>query len=226
MTERHPDPDQLTALALAELSLPQQDEITSHLVGCAACRSDYAEISDGLEQALAVTPSVAPPAGFSGRVLEAIGATAQPRPAAIRPRRAVWVAVAAAVLIGLLSGVGATLALTTAFGRPPASSVSHPPVAAQLLTADGQAVGSAGLATLSGRQYLLLNITTGKPGASYECILVGPDGHRTSGGSWTLTDEYGSGTASGSWAVPVTGDLPARVELVAPSGAVWSAGTF
>jgi hypothetical protein len=82
------------------------------------------------------------------------------------------------------------------------------------------------VATLSGRSYVVLTVTSGRPGVRYECILVGRDGTRTSGGSWTLSDEYGTGTASGSWLVPLTGERPARIELVAPSGAVWSRATF
>jgi hypothetical protein len=41
-----------------------------------------------------------------------------------------------------------------------------------------------------------------------------------------LTDEYGTGVASGSWLVPLSGTQPASVELVSPSGNVWSKGSF
>ena len=224
MAEQHPDPDQLTALALADLSFQEQEHLTAHLVGCVACRADYAEISDGLQQALATAPAIAPPAGFSGRVLEAMSPS--PLRAAPPRLRSLWLPVAAAVLLGLLAGMGATFAVINSWNQPAATTASHSPVAGQLLTSSGQAVGSAGLATLDGRSYLLLNVTTGKPGATYECILVGSDGGRTSGGIWTLTDEYGSGRASGSWLVPIAGDPPAGVELVTPSGKVWSRGSF
>lgn len=225
MTERHPDPDQLTALALADVSFQEQEQLAAHLVACSVCRADYAEISDGLQQALATAPALAPPAGFSGRVLAAMGSS-QPRAAAHPRLRSLWLSVAAAVLVGLLAGVGGTLTVINSWNRPPDSAVSHPPVAGQLLTSRAAAVGSVGLATLNGRSYLLLNVTTGKAGATYECILVGSDGQRTSGGAWTLTDEYGSGTASGSWLVPIRGEPPVSVELVAPSGRVWARGTF
>lgn len=230
MTDRHPDPDELVALALAEVGPEAQEQLVTHLAGCPACRDDYAEYSDGVAQALAAAPAVAPPAGFSGRVLAAMGTTQTLAPPEAvtdpRPRhRTVLLMVAAAVLLGLLAGVGGTLA-TTGWLERPAATDHRPPVAAPLLTAKGETVGSVGLATLDGRSYLLLNVTTGRPGATYECILVGRDGERTSGGSWALTQEYGNGSASGSWLVPLSGEQPAGVELVAPSGTVWAQGRF
>ena len=229
MTDRHPHPDELVALALAEVGPEAQERLVAHLAGCPACRDDYAECSDGLAQALAAAPAVAPPAGFSGRVLAAMGTTQSVAPldavTAPRPRRRTVLLMAAAVLLGLLAGIGGTLA-TTAWLERPAATDQRLPVAAPLLTAKGEAVGSVGLATLNGRSYLLLNVTTGRPGATYECILVGRDGQRTSGGSWTLTQEYGTGSASGAWLVPLSGEPPAGVELVAPSGTVWSQGRF
>lgn len=222
MTEWHPEPDELVALALAQTEPGDEERLVAHLASCATCRDEYADLSDGVQQTLAASPAIAPPAGFSGRVLDAMTGEAAP---SVRPRRASRLLVAAAVLVGLLAGVGGTLAATAWLERPPAST-SHAPVATPLLTADGTAIGSAGLATLSGRSYLVLNVTSGKPGITYECLLVGADGSRTSGGSWTLSDDYGTGHASGSWLVPITGDAPAGVELVGPSGAVWSHGSF
>ncbi len=226
MTDPHPDNDRLLALALEEVPPAEQDLLTAHLALCPACRDEYAALSDGVQAALAATPSVAPPAGFSGRVLTAMSATA---PAIAlesrRPRRPTVLLVAAAVLVGLLAGVGATLATTSLLNRP-SSAIHQVPVAAQLVTDKGETVGSVGVAALNGRSYLLLNVTTGRPGASYECILVGKDGTRTSGGSWSLSDEYGTGDASGSWLVPLAGEQPAAVELVAPSGTVWSQARF
>lgn len=222
MTDQHPEPDQLVSLALAELAPAEQERLVAHLAGCPACRDDYAELSDGLQQALTATPAVAPPAGFSGRVVAAMTATDTTpvrRPARTR------LLVAAAVLLGLLAGVGGTLAATTLLSRPTATA-SHAPVATPLLTSSGDAVGSVGLTTFRGRSYLLLNVTAGKPGMRYDCLLVARDGSRTSGGSWTLSDEYGTGTASGSWLVPLGDEPPVGVELVAPSGTVWSQARF
>jgi hypothetical protein len=220
VTEWHPDPDQLVALALADVPPAEQERLVAHLAACPSCRDEYAGLSDGVQQALAATPAVAPPAGFSGRVLAAITAEVPPP---VRPRPRTRVLVAAAVVAGLLAGVGGTLAATTLLNRPPAAA-AHAPVATSLLTRNGEAVGSVGLAVLGGRSYLVLNVTRGNPGARYDCILVGRDGSRTSGGNWALSGEYGS--ASGSWLVPLAGEPPIRVELVAPSGVVWSSGNF
>lgn len=223
MTDWHPEGEELVALALADIEPAEQARLIDHLTTCAPCRDEYAELSDGLAQALAASPAIAPPPGFSGRVVAAMGPAAG---AGVRMPRGRLLLVAAAVLIGVLSGIGGTLAVVGGLSRPGGNASDHAPVATQLLTATGEAVGSAGITTSRGQTFVLLNITTGKPGMSYECFLVGRDGQRTSGGKWALTSEYGSERASGSWLVPVSGDAPVGVELVAPSGKVWSTGHF
>jgi hypothetical protein len=221
MTDWHPEPDQLVALALAEPDAAEQERLVVHLAGCPACRDEYAQLSDGLQQALAATPAIAPPAGFSGRVLTAMGGPAPAAPPRARGR----LLLVAALLVGVLLGAGGVLGATAWFNRAPAGA-PHDTVAAQLITADGTPIGSVGLGRRDGRDYLLLNVTAAAEGAHYECILVGADGSRVSGGSWTLSDEYGRGTASGAWLVPLTGTPPASVELVAPSGKVWARATL
>ena len=120
--------------------------------------------------------------------------------------------------------MGGTLALV---GRNlPWDAGARPDVvAAALVTTAGATVGSVGVTQLDTREYLVISVTRGRADASYECFLIGADGARTSGGSWTLTSEYGQ-EASGAWAVPLAGDRPARVELVAPSGKVWAQAQF
>jgi hypothetical protein len=218
MTDRHPESDLLVALALADLDAAEQQRLLDHLAACRACREDYAALADGVQQALAAAPAIAPPAGFSGRVLAAM---AEPARATRRPRA--WLLVAAAALVGLLTGVGATLTLSGIDRGPAAAQHS---AATVLTTGSGDAVGSAGIATLGGRSYLVLTITAGKPGGSYECLLVGRDGRRTSGGSWRLGEYPGASTSTGSWLVPIDAEPPAAVELLGPSGGVWSRGTF
>lgn len=224
MTEWHPDPDQLVGLALADVEGDEQERLVTHLAACSTCRDEYAQLSDGLQQTLTAAVSIAPPAGFSGRVLAAmtpgVDSAGPGRPARSR------LLLVACLLTGLLIGVGGSVGVNAWLNRPPAASTLPAPTAAGLLTADGVAVGSVGLTQRDGRAYLLLNVTTGRTGARYDCILVAPDGGRRNGGTWTLTADYGRGTASGSWLVPLSGDVPVAVELVAPSGTVWARGTF
>lgn len=223
MTDWHPEDEALLALALGDIEPAEQARLIDHLTTCAPCRDEYADLSDGLAQALAASPAIAPPPGFSGRVVAAMAPAPSTR--VHRPRGRLLL-VAAAVLIGLLSGIAGTLAVVGGLPRPAGGGTDHAPVATQLLTATGEAVGSAGITTSRGQTFVLLNITTGKPGMSYECFLVAKDGARTSGGKWALTSEYGAAQASGSWLVPVSGEAPVGVELVAPSGKVWSTGHF
>ena len=221
MTDWHPESDQLVALALAELEPESQARLVEHFATCPDCHASYAEISDGLAQALAAAPAVAPPPGFSGRVVAAMTPPAPP----VRLQRG-RLLVAADVLLGLLSGIGGTLAVTGGLSHPVNNAPAQAPVAIPLLTSAGLGIGSAGITTQASRTYLLLNITAGKAGASYECVLVGRDGTRTSGGKWGLTSEYGSEKATGAWLVPLSGEPPVGVELVAPSGTVWATGHF
>jgi hypothetical protein len=231
----------LVTLALDDLPAVEEDRLAAHLVSCAECRAAYAGVEDGLAQVLVAGPSIAPPPGFSGRVLAAMGLqdadagpaqpAGRPRPGAqsqgrIAPRRRVALLVAASVLVGLLCGVGGTLAATSVLGRA-ASGPTASGVSATLLTASGDAVGEAGVTPLGGREYLAISVTRGRPGLDYECVLIDASGVRTSGGHWTLSDDYGSGQASGAWLVPLPGDRPpSRVEMIGPSGSVWSSATF
>lgn len=124
---------------------------------------------------------------------------------------------------GLGIGIGATLGVVGA--RPPAV-VPADPAAAALVTRAGETVGSAGTVTIDGRRMLVLTVTNGRPGMTYECILIAPDGSRTSGGTWTLDGGYEGERASGTWMVPLTDAAVASVELTAPSGKVWSTARF
>ena len=222
-TQWHPDPDELVALALTEVDAPTQERLLAHLAGCPTCRDDYAQLSDGVQQALTAAPAVAPPAGFSGRVLAAMSADGPAAASAHAPRTRLLMV--ACVLIGLLVGIGGAVGVMAWLNRAPAAQAPDP-VAVQLVTSAGEQVGSVGIARRDGRPYLTLNVTSGKPGNRYDCILVQPDGTRVNGGAWTLADEYGHGTASGAWLVPISGTPPAAVELVAPNGNVWAKAMF
>lgn len=144
------------------------------------------------------------------------GVTAIPR------RRRLWPAVAASVLAGALLGGAATLGALAASGvtwpAPPAAGAPTTP----LVTGDGETIGTAGVVRLGAGPVLVLSITGGRPGATYECVLLGADESRTSGGSWTLADPGYGRTPSGAWLVPVDRTGVVGVELVTPEGKVWA----
>ena len=226
MTEHLTD-DLLIALLLQEIGQPEQERFSAHLAGCAACRAEYHALEDALRHTLTAAPAIAPPAGFSGRVVAAMGLSpdeiSEPsQPVGARRRWTTWLAAAAALVIGLGIGVGVTLSVVGT--RPPAVSPAEP-AASALVTRTGETVGSAGTVTIDGRRMLVLTVTSGRPGMTYECVLIAPDGSRTSGGTWTLDDGYEE-QASGTWVVPLAEAVVASVELVAPSGKVWSTARF
>lgn len=247
MTEWHPGEDELVALSLLDLEPERREVIADHLVRCAECRGAYLAVNDGIQQTLAAAPSIAPPAGFSGRVLagmaferpghvRVVSPIAEAGPRSPRARdgvgsptagsragsgaRRVPMLLAAAALVGLFAGVGATLLWQ---GLAPVDVRPQSALAAALVTGSGETVGSVSRTRVGGQEYLLVSVTAGRPNMTYECVMVGPDGSRTSGGTWTLGPGSGSGAAAvGTWLVPLPEGAASRVELIAPSGKVWS----
>ena len=220
MTEQHPEHDDLVALALRDLGPEQSAAISGHLVSCGACRAAYALVDLDVQQALAATPAIAPPAGFSGRVLDRMSQPDPGLPATVPRARHRWrtpLLVAAAMMLGLLLGVGGTVAMLS---RAPVPGVPAQVAHAPLLTSQGQAVGSVGLISLDGRDQLVVSVTAGRIGVSYECVIVGRDGQRRSAGSYTMHDP------AGTWVVPAPASGIERVELVGASGKVWSSAGF
>ncbi|GAA3783402.1 anti-sigma factor [Streptomyces chiangmaiensis] len=66
--DRHPDEDELMALALGALP-GRQDELVRHLTDCPACHLAYDDVSTAIDAVLPASPSVAAPPGFEARVL-------------------------------------------------------------------------------------------------------------------------------------------------------------
>ncbi|WP_051215358.1 anti-sigma factor family protein [Granulicoccus phenolivorans] len=232
----HPEPDDLVALALADLGPERRAELSAHLAGCARCRAEYAGLEEAVQLTLPAAPAVAPPAGFSGRVLARLGlpeaAEAAPAPVIPLRRRRLWVGVAAAVaalVVGLGLGIGGTLIVARP-GPAPAPTVAPAAASASsavaLLDHSGTIIGTAGRVRVAGTDQLLVTVLRARPGVAYDCVLVTPDGVRHSGGSWALQASAGQETASGTWLV----DLPAggvrRVELLTGSGTLWAHGEF
>lgn len=214
MTERHPDDDILLELALGAGDGVEADRVSAHLADCPDCHARYRELDEAMREVLVAAPSVAPPAGFSGRVLAA--ATGNRR---TRHRAPLLLAAAAAAVLGLVAGIGGTLVLTR---DEPAATAPHTEAVGVLATGDGRSVGTAAVARLHGEAVLLVSISAGRPGATYECLIVDSAGGRTSGGTWTLDGSYGPAGGSGVWLVPLAGDDPAAVELRSERGSIWA----
>lgn len=251
----HLTDDALVALALADIELSERVVLAAHLAECIACRGALRGIEDAVRHTLAASPAIAPPRGFAGRVAAAMACEAEASGSvpdgADGPRRDAptwvpWVAAAASLLVGAGLGVSVTLGVLGAGGVAPAPSpgvsarpsaggpstgpnpgvgITGLPAASTLVTRDGDAVGTAATTTVDGRRLLVLTIIAGPPGRTYECVLIGPDGARTSGGTWTLEEPLGTDIASGIWTIPLDAEV-SRVELVASSGTVWSTATF
>jgi len=166
-----------------------------------------------------LAPSITPPAGFAERVVTA-GAAAPSPPPAPRPPR-LWL-VAAALLLGAVLDSAATLGILAVNRAPEPAPTAVGAPASPLLTADGGRVGSAGVADLGRGGMLVLSVTAARPGATYGCVLIGADGSRTSGGTWTVSGPAYGEDAAATWFVPVDGRTVSAVELVTPSGRVWA----
>lgn len=225
----HPDEDLLVEVALGHADASVRESVTSHLTVCVACRRDYDDLAGAVEMVLPAVPRMAPPPRFEGRVLERLaqagrvqdgpiqdgpvqdrrarGATAG-RPGV--PRRSV-LRIAAAAVLGVAAGAGATAYLTRDEDEPPQ------PWAAPLLTADGTQVGRASRSFGQGGALLVVEVTNGPVGRRYICRLRLADGTTRDSGTWSLADDRPN-----SWVVADPGPDLTAVELVAESGAVWA----
>ncbi|MHB1065549.1 MAG: hypothetical protein ACYC1Z_13845 [Georgenia sp.] len=228
MTERHPSPDELLDLALANPTGPRRGLLTQHLVACEACRREYAEVAAAVDQVVIAAPQTEPPPGFDRRVVAAmstgtgtggargsdgsgVGAAATTTsPVRITARRRVRVLLAAAAVVGALVGAGAAAGLLGAEPEPQALGVP-------VVTDAGDRVGTVAASRFEGRDVLVVEIEGGRPGATYSCRLVFEDGTSRTVGEWTIGDYDQAAT----WVVPAPGPV-AVVELVAESGAVWA----
>ena len=228
MTGQHPDEQLLLDLALAEVEGTQRDLLTSHLALCETCRAEYCAIADSVDHALAAAPRVAPPAGFSRSVLEAMGfgadgvqnpvtpaGPAHGQPARQRPR--ILVAALAAV-VALILGVAAGATLMNAREDPAASEAADGPA---LVTRDGSRVGTVLDTRYEGEPVLAVTLTAGRVGVRYDCQLVLADGSRHPAGSWVLREPSGTTWLLDRPDAPVTG-----LELVTEEGRTWATATL
>jgi hypothetical protein len=218
MPDLHPSEDLLLDLALSDVDDAARDRLTTHLALCERCRAAYATLADGVDHVLLAAPRVAPPAGFSGEVLAGMGvaggAPATPERGTAGGRRG-WL-LAAGVAAGLVIGaVGSAVVLRPA--EPAATGAGTP-----LVTAAGDQVGDVLESRYRGEPVLVVTVTDGREGATYECVLVLADGERRSAGSWEMAD------SAASWVVdrPEDGAEPVAVEMLAGPGRTWATASL
>ncbi|WP_306317493.1 MULTISPECIES: hypothetical protein [unclassified Streptomyces] len=210
-TARHPDEDELVALALGTLP-GGQDELLRHLSGCPNCRSMYDDLAAAVDSVLPAAPALAAPAGFDARVLERLDVHRPTRRRAPRPALFVVAAVLAGVCAG---GVGATVLGRPGQEDPPAVTASEH--GAELVTRSGTTVGTVEPSRVGDRRVVVMQIAEGGPGGYYRCRLLLKDGSVRDAGHWWLPS---SGRAT--WIAQGSAGSIARVDLVDDGGRVWS----
>ncbi len=208
MADQHPGEDRLLELALGEVGEPECDELTRHLVSCPQCREEYDAVSTSIDATLPAGPRIEPPLGFDRRALEAMRTGRRGSPRAM-------VVAAAAALVGMALGAGATVTLT---GQdPPVPPAETRLASGTALTTDvGTRVGTVTESWLEGEPVLVVDVTDGSEGSTYTCRVVLAGGGTRDVGVWTLE----SGRPN-SWVVPAPEPGVQTVQLVADAG-VWS----
>lgn len=128
------EPEQVTAYVDGELGPLERARIEAHLAECAACTRQASE-ERALRERLRALAAPELPHGLAERV----------RAGARRPRRvavAVWLPLAAALLVGLLFARGAPAVLALQLARDHAHCFSQPSLPAKLWSDDARVVAA------------------------------------------------------------------------------------
>ncbi len=188
-----------------------------HLDGCPACRARIERLSTLADELLLLAPAHEPPAGFDGRVGEAIAAP----PAGNRPRlrRRLALPVAAAVAAAACAAAAVWFALSD--DRDLADSYR-----ATLAVANGEYFDAAPMKLAGGKQigyvygyqgrssWVLALVYDGVPDGAYELEVVTDSGKRLPLREMSIA--HGDGSAGGETAVPY--DRVAQVRLLDERG--------
>ncbi|MER5911407.1 hypothetical protein ABT124_13105 [Streptomyces sp. NPDC001982] len=207
---RHPDEDELIALALGTLP-GEPTEVLRHLAICPACRTAYDDVSGAVDAVLPAAPRVAAPTGFDARVLDGLELR---RPTARRRRYRIPLLVAGAAAAGICLGA-AGAALLGHDTTPAGVTVSDG--GAPLVTPSGSTVGTVAPSRAGSERVVVMEVTAGRPGTHYTCRLVLKDGSARDVGQWWTPS---SGRAT--WIAYGSVSSIDRVELVQDDGRVWS----
>jgi hypothetical protein len=222
--ERRGDCDALgpvaAELALGTAEAGERGAALAHLDTCPTCRARVRELSEAVDQLLALAPEAEPPPGFESAVLDQIAVEAEQR--SVRPARRPRVALlAAAAVVLVLGGVGIGLAANED-GVADAESLAEAPMA----TLSGERVGEV---WRYGNDNAVVVVSVpawaGDDSPShdrYRLRLDLADGGTADLGPLEL-DDAGSSWAS---ATGVEGDEIAGVSVVDDRGLVWCSGRF
>lgn len=217
--ERHPDEDELIALALDTLPGEPAD-LLRHLAGCPACRSTYDDISASVDAVLPAAPAAAAPPGFDARVLDRLelrvpsAQGAGPHPSGARRSYRIRLLVAAAAAAGICLGAAGAVLLDHESAPVQVATSDH---GALLVTRSGATVGIVEPSRYGDDRVMVMQITDGRPGAHYTCRFLLKDGSTRAAGQWWMPS---SGQAT--WIAYGAADTVDRVELVTDDGRVWS----
>ncbi|MFE7172675.1 hypothetical protein [Streptomyces sp. NPDC057616] len=212
--ERHPDEDELTALALGTLP-GEPAELLRHLTTCDTCRTAYDDLSAAVDAVLPAAPAVAAPPGFDSRVLDRLELR---RPSLSRWRRRTPLLVAAAAAAGLCLGTVGTTLLHHDSAPVQVAPSEH---GAALVTGSGAHVGTVEPSSAGSERVVVMQITSGGPGTHYTCRLLLKDGSTRDAGQWWMPS---SGRAT--WIAYGSAASIHRVDLVTDDGHVWSSAVL
>ena len=212
--ERHPDEDELTALALGTLP-GEPAELLRHLTVCTACRSAYDDLSAAVDAVLPAAPEVAAPPGFDARVLDRLELR---RPSPVGRSHRTPLLVAAAAAAGLCLGTVGTALLHHDSAPVQVAASDH---GALLVTGSGARVGTVEPSRAGEERVVVMQVTAGRPGAHYTCRLLLKDGSAREAGQWWMPP---SGRAT--WIAYGSAGAIDRVDLVTDDGHIWSSAAL
>jgi len=188
-----------------------------HLSDCPECRARVERLAAVADELTMLAPSIEPPAGFEGRVVDTVRA---PATAATRSRRRRW---ALPVAGALAAAACAAAAVWFALGNDRELADSY---RGTLAVADGQYFDAAPIELPGGRpvgyvygyqgrtSWVLAVVYDGVPGGRYRLQLVTHDGRKLP----LRSLEVSGGRGSIGGATPVDYDELAEVRLLDPSG--------
>jgi hypothetical protein len=209
-------------LALGTLEGTERGEALAHLARCPDCGAHVQDLTEVVDQLLAVAPEAEPPAGFESAVIARIGAERGATVTHLPRRRRLALAAAAAVVL-VLGGLGAGLLVGQDSGGDGPELASAP-----MKATGGETVGEVW--RYGGDDAVLFVAVpawsdvafAGPQAPSYSLRLELADGRTTEVGHVTL----GGGQSSWGIATDIEGADIAAVSVVDDDGQAWCTGRF